>query len=85
MHHAGLQRSGWFFSDAGVGHVGLHLRGRRVKYRDASGSVGRSEICLIVSGFFIGPSFPIGYRLGACSSSPHSVYPQDPSDRKSVV
>ena len=41
MNHVVLHdvRAG-FFSDGGIGHVGLHLCGGRVKYRDASGSVG---------------------------------------------
>ena len=63
MNHAGLHdvRAG-FFLMVGFDDVGFHLRGRCVKHRDASGSVGRSKICLILSWFFAGLSFTIGHR-----------------------
>ena len=34
------RRPGQFFSDGGVGHVGLYLCGGSIKYRDATGSMG---------------------------------------------
>jgi len=34
------RRPGQFFSDGGVGHVGLYLCGGSIKYRDATSSMG---------------------------------------------
>lgn len=41
MNHVVLHDvPGWFFSDGGVGHVGIYLCGGSFKYCDAAGSMG---------------------------------------------